>query len=176
MLTLPKLGFAVKEEVKFYFSTFTSDIQDLLPCMPPYSIFWSIGLFDSRLLWFRINKVRRPCPWEFIVWGRMSAFFSRHWLKIWPNALKTLWNLVMFEFYRLRSNFPALLNNNKRNNAGRTWLPGLHQRPPASLGKSLAGKIDRVSRVFKGFKGQAVQIGLVVTPVHHHVTLKVRPA
>ena len=51
MLTLPKLGFAVKEEVKFYFSTFQSDIRYLLPLMPRYSIFWSISLLDFLVDW-----------------------------------------------------------------------------------------------------------------------------
>ena len=73
-LTLPKLGWAGKED-DIFFPTLESETQDLLWPMPPYSIFWWIGFFHSQLLWF----------WKRRSIGRISAILSPNWLKFWPK-------------------------------------------------------------------------------------------
>ena len=76
--------------------------------------------FESLLLLTRKNEVCRPYPWEFILWGRLSADLSRNWLKIWQNALEKTCLFARFEFSRLRLNFPAFeFSNGKENKMAR---------------------------------------------------------
>ena len=101
--------------VNFSFNTCIRKTQDLLWPMPPYSIFWWIGVFHSLLLWFR---KRRSI-------GHISVVLNLIWLKFWPKVrlaslldcyfmkkLGTYWKnrvLVVFPVLREKGNLGRLM-------------------------------------------------------------------
>ena len=109
-------------EVNFLFNTCIRKTKDLLWPMPPYSIFWWIGVFHLLLLWF----------WKRGSNGHMSVVLSPIWLKFWPKvrlaslldcySMKKLGYLLKKQSF---GRFPSLEGNGKSLKAyadGKMWV------------------------------------------------------
>ena len=119
--------------------------------------FFGGGFFESLLLLIRKNKVCRPYPWEFILWGRLSADLSRNWLKIWQNALEKTCLFARFEFSRLRLNFPAVEFSNGMENKMAGLLFSVTPRTPRQHRLWKGGSV--YSKYSKAVKGSGSFIG-----------------